>query len=87
MAFDNTTIVVSSAIVIGLIILLLLIIIGIVTFNAYMFVIADNGVRLGAGGDVALFTRNRGNRRQYRNFRGRNRSNQSMGSQEMQSIY
>jgi len=53
----------NIAAVIGVIILLLLIIIGIVTFNAYMFVTADNGIKMGAGGDLSLFANRQKNRR------------------------
>jgi len=64
--YPTNTIVVGSVAIISAIILLLLIIIGIVTFNAYMFVVADNGLQLGAGGDVSVFKQNKmKNQRRY----------------------
>lgn len=70
---DKRAIVVGSVVIIATIILLLLIIIGIVTFNAYMFVMADNGVQVGAGGDVSLFKRQQNQAAYYRN---RNKANE-----------
>lgn len=82
MVLDNTTIMVSSAVVIGIIILLLLVIIGIVTFNAYMFVVADHGIKMGAGGDLSIFGKKRRNKR-YRNMD----NTSAYTEQNMQQMY
>ena len=87
MVLDNTTIMVASAVVIGIIVLLLLIIIGIVTFNAYMFVVADHGIKMGAGGDFSIFGKNKRNKRS-RNRSNRNYDNNSAYSgQNIQQMY
>jgi len=86
MVLDNTTIMVSSAVVIGIIVLLLLIIIGIVTFNAYMFVVADQGIKMGAGGDFSIFGKKKQNKR-FRNRMNRSIDTGSYDNQNMQQMY
>jgi K+ transporter len=90
MEYTNLLVPGSAVFIIGVIILLLLIIIGIVTFNAYMFVIADNGFRMGAGGDFSLFANQNKRQKRRMNYRRRNygQNDQSIASQQAeQSVY
>lgn len=81
---DQSHYIFAPAVVIGVIILLLLIIIGIVTFNAYMFVTADNGIKMGAGGDFSLFAKRQNKQRRRMNYK---RNQNTFTNQSEQSIY